>query len=163
MNELAQNIFYKLSTITAWNDLDNQVKDLLTEAINIGIDETLKQASVEYEVTIKLAEVYKLIDEMINSAQKIVEDYLLEKDITDKREEKILRAIGNYYIIALTGLKEKIKINLQLARAKKEFETKFLDGNSLDTLESGGFDKQDIDDIRKLWTWFLNNFNELSK
>ena len=52
---------------------------------------------------------------------------------------------------------------VQLAEVKKEFETIFLDGHNLDTLESEGFDQQDIDDIRELWTWFSNKLNKLSE
>ena len=52
---------------------------------------------------------------------------------------------------------------VQLAEVKKEFETIFLDGHNLDTLESEGFDQQDIDDIRELWTWFSNKLNTLSE
>ncbi len=52
---------------------------------------------------------------------------------------------------------------MQLAEVKKEFETKFLDGHNLDTLESEGFDKQDIDDIRELWIWFSNKLSKLSE
>ena len=59
MNELTQHIFYRLSTYTVWNDLDSQVKDLLTEAINIGIDETQQQVSVEPEVKVQIAEIDK--------------------------------------------------------------------------------------------------------
>ena len=57
MNELAQNIFYRLNTYTVWNDLDNQVKDLITEAINIGIDGIPKQVSVEPEVKSEIADI----------------------------------------------------------------------------------------------------------
>lgn len=64
MNELAQNIFYRLSTYTVWNDLDSQVKDLLTEAINIGIDETQQQVSVEPEVKVNLADIKKEFEEL---------------------------------------------------------------------------------------------------
>lgn len=32
------NVFNSLMTYEVWNDLENQVKDLLIEAINIGID-----------------------------------------------------------------------------------------------------------------------------
>ena len=55
------------------------------------------------------------------------------------------------------------RVILQLAEVKKEFETKYLNGRNLDTLESEGFDQQDIDDIRELWAWFSSKFSKLSE
>ena len=49
-NIISNQVFYTLGLYDIWNMLDNQQKETLTEAINIGIDEGIKQVKVEPEV-----------------------------------------------------------------------------------------------------------------
>lgn len=55
------------------------------------------------------SEIKEKIREMITSISKTVKDFLWEKDITDEYDEKILKAIGEARIAALTELKQFIE------------------------------------------------------
>lgn len=55
-NTISNQVFYTLGLYDIWNMLDNQQKETLTEAINIGIDEGIKQVKVEPEVKVNFAE-----------------------------------------------------------------------------------------------------------
>ena len=50
-----------------------------------------------------------MIDEMIENAKKVTEDYLWENDISDGIDEKILRQVTQSRISGLTELKQKIE------------------------------------------------------
>lgn len=61
--QISNSIFYTLGLYDIWNMLDNQQKETLTEAINIGIDEGLKANPVENRVMPKIAE--EIYDDLI--------------------------------------------------------------------------------------------------
>lgn len=58
---------------------------------------------------ISTKEIVDMIDEMIENAKKVTEDYLWENDISDGIDEKILRQVTQSRISGLTELKQKIE------------------------------------------------------
>jgi len=52
-NTISNQVFYTLGLYDIWNMLDNQQKETLTEAINIGIDEGIKQFANQMEFKLK--------------------------------------------------------------------------------------------------------------
>ena len=70
-NTISNQVFYTLGLYDIWNMLDNQQKETLTEAINIGIDEGIKQVKVEPEVMVNFADTEKLKEIFDEALEKI--------------------------------------------------------------------------------------------